>query len=388
MSKNKIPLILEVENFIKSFATTLTKPQFIHFEQIIKGINFSSKKSINQYSKSSIRNQSSLCRFMNSDFVKNEEISSHLKNLIKSNIDYSKDIDFIIDDTIKHHKYAKHIYGLGNHHDHLNGGYSNGQNIVTCGIYQDKKFYPTNFKLYLRQEDVSESSSFKTKLEIAQSMIDEWINNVHNFLFDSWYASQDILKTIHKRKKFFFTMLKKDRLVKINKRIKRQLQEQNKYLNPKKYEIITIGKKTFSVQEMKVYLPKVGYVKILFSKFYDKKTKFSKDLHYLCTNNLNLSMEEILIKYQDRWPIETFYRDIKQNLGFEKSIIRNKIGTKRHILFSFIAHNILIFSKEKIRSSGQVQEEIKYSYIKNTLQNYGLKGRDLNQCFNQLKIIC
>jgi len=388
MNNDEMPLNLEVENFIKSFATTLTKPQFVHFEQIIKGINFSHRKSINHYSKSSNKSQSSLCRFMNSNFVNDNKISNQLKNLIKSNIDYSKDIDFIIDDTIKHHKYAKQIYGLGNHHDHLNGGYSNGQNIVTSGIYQDKKFFPTNFELYLKQEDVRESSSFRTKLEIAQSMIDEWIDNVHNFLFDSWYASQPILKTIHKKKKFFYTMLKRDRLVSINKNPKRQLQEQKKYLDPRKYEIITIGKQTFAVQETKAYLPKVGFVKILFTKIYDPKTKLSKDLHYLCTNNLDISMKDILLKYQDRWPIETFYKDIKQNLGFEKSIIRNKIGTKRHILFSFIAQNILIFSKEKIKSSGQIQEEIKYSYIKNTLQNYGLKGGDLEQCFNQLKIIC
>ena len=36
MNNDEIPLNLEVENFIKSFATTLTKPQFVHFEQISK----------------------------------------------------------------------------------------------------------------------------------------------------------------------------------------------------------------------------------------------------------------------------------------------------------------------------------------------------------------
>ena len=61
-------------------------------------------------------------------------------------------------------------------------------------------------------------------------------------------------------------MLKRDRLVSINKNPKRQLQEQKKYLDPRKYEIITIGKQTFAVQETKAYLPKVGFVKILFTK--------------------------------------------------------------------------------------------------------------------------
>ena len=45
-----------------------------------------------------------------------------------------------IDDTIKHHKYAKKIFGLGTHHDHLEGGYSRGNSIVTTGIHQNDVF--------------------------------------------------------------------------------------------------------------------------------------------------------------------------------------------------------------------------------------------------------
>jgi len=308
---SEIPLINEVEAYIKTFAKVFSKPQFAHFEQIVKGIQFSSRKSINSYSKSSNKNQSSLCRFMLSKAINDKEIYSLLKTIVKSKLDFTKEIDFVIDDTIKHHKYSKYIYGLGNHHDHLNGGYSNGQNLVTCGIYQNLKFYPTNCELY-QQADRCELSAFKTKIEIAQAMLEEWIDKINNVLIDSWYASQDILKFISKRNKFFFTMLRKDRLFKSNCKVKRQLQEWNKYLDHRKYKIVKIGKQSFAVQEKIGYLPKVGYVKILFTKFYDPITNLSKDLHYLCTNNLDLSMKEILLKYQDRWPIETFYKDIKQ----------------------------------------------------------------------------
>ena len=135
-------------------------------------------------------------------------------------------------------------------------------------------------------------------------------------------------------------------------------------------------------------MPKVGKVKILFTKFYDPITKKSKDLHYLCTNNCDLSISEILLKYKDRWPIETFYRDNKQLLGLEKSIIRKEVGTKRHLLMSFIAHNILVFSKKKQVSCGEIQEELKYSYIENVLQSYGLKNHNLEACKKELMILC
>jgi hypothetical protein len=105
----------------------------------------------------------------------------------------------------------------------------------------------------------------------------------------------------------------------------------------------------------------LSYVKILFTKFYNPTTKKSKDVHYLCTNNVDLSAHDILLKYRDRWPIETFFRDIKQNLGFEKCIIRKKNGINMHCIMQFITHNILVFSKRKPISCGETQRDLKYS---------------------------
>lgn len=382
-------LIKNVDTHIKNFAKVFSKPQFTHFEQIIKGTLFNPRKSINSYSKSSTKHQTSMSRFMNSKAVKDNKISQVLNELIDEKLDSEKEKDLIIDDSLSRHKYAKHIYGLGWHHDHLNGGSSLAHSIVSCGIKQNEYFYPTKFELYQKQADVCESSAFKTKIEIAQAWLDECIDKVDNLLIDSWYSEHNILKTVVKKKKYFFTMLKKDRNFKFNKKIKRQLQEHNKkYTNPKKYKKIFVNNQWHLVQKFVGYLPKVGKVKVLFTKFFDPITKKSNDTHYLCTNNLNLSIEQILEKYKDRWPIETFYRDSKQNLGFEKCIIRNEVGIKRHFLFKFIAHNLLIFSKKKEVSCGETQLKLKYSYIENILENYGLKNHNLEACKKELMILC
>lgn len=389
MNNNKNPLINEVNNLVKRFATTLSKPQFVHFEQIIKGTIFNPHKSINSYSKSSNKNQTSMCRFMNTNAVDDNQLNQVLNNLIDEKLDAKKEKDLVIDDTLSRHKYAKHIYGLGWHNDHLNGGSSLSHSIVSCGIKQGEYFYPTKFELYQKQADVGEASAFKTKIEIAQEWLDECIDKIDNLLIDSWYSEQNILKTVIKKKKYFFTMLKCDRLFKFNRKVKRQLKEHNKnYVDPKKYKQVFVNNQWHLVQEFIGYLPKVGKVKILFTKFYDPITKKSKDTHYLCTNNLDLSIENILEKYKDRWPIETFYKDSKQNLGFEKCIIRNEIGIKRHFLFKFIAHNLLVFSKKKQISCGQTQLELKYSYIEYVLQNYGIETHNLEECKKQLMILC
>lgn len=102
-----------VVELLKTFSTTLSKPQFAHFEQFIKGMLFSELKSINPYSKSSKKDQSSLNCFMNSNTVNDKQLIQTLHHLIESRLDSNKEKDFIFDDIIKHHKYGKHIYGIG-----------------------------------------------------------------------------------------------------------------------------------------------------------------------------------------------------------------------------------------------------------------------------------
>lgn len=382
------PLINDVEILLKTFSTTLSKPQFVHFEQIVKGMLFTKLKSINSYSKSSNKDQSSLNRFMHSTAVDDKQINQIMINQIESKLDSNKEKDFIFDDTIKHHKFGKQIYGLGRHYDHLEGGYSMGHSLVTAGILQDNYFYPTNCELYQNQGEIRDLSFFKTKIEIAQALLEQWLDKVNNVLMDSWYSSEKILNFIVKKEKFFFTMLKKNRNFKDNRKIKRQLQEYQKYIHPKEYRQVFVNNQWHLVHERIGFLPGVGKVKILFTKFYNPTTKKAKELHYLCTNNINLSDKEILLKYKDRWPIETFHKDIKQNLEFEKCIIRKKIGIKRHFLIQFIAHNFLVFSKKKQISCGETQRDLKYSYIENVLQNYGLKNHNLEACKKDLMILC
>ena len=45
--------------------------------------------------------------------------------------------------------------------------------------------------------------------------------------------------------------------------------------------------------------------------------------------------------YNSRWLIETFHRDIKQNLGFNKCFLRKKTSIVRHSILVSIAYIVL-----------------------------------------------
>lgn len=376
-----------IDDLLKRFATTLSKPQLAHFKQILKGILFSSKKSIRVYGQSSMKDQSSLNRFMHSKAVDEDGMHQILKDIIRELLEDSSSKDFIVDDTHAHHPFAKQIFGIGRHYDHLEGDFTLGHSLVTAGIKQHDTFYPTNYALYRNHSDVSEASEFKTKIEIGLDYIKEWIEYVDNVLIDSWYAEKTILKYILAHKKHFYTMLKKDRNFTVKGR-KRQLKEWKKYLDPREFRIVHVNEKFYSVYEQIGTLPKVGKVKILFVSFYDPETKQNQKLHYLCTSDLTKSAEEILSKYEDRWAIEVFHRDIKQNIGLEQSIFRKETGVRRHFLMSYIAHTMLVLLKEDRKSCGEIQQDLKSMYLENVLRDYGLPDHNLEECKMKLMVLC
>ena len=50
---------------------------------------------------------------------------------------------------------------------------------------------------------------------------------------------------------------------------------------------------------------------------------------------------QVIRHYSVRWCIETYHRDIKQNLGFATAFFRKKKGTVRHTIFSTLAYSVL-----------------------------------------------
>jgi hypothetical protein len=87
-----------------------------------------------------------------------------------------------------------------------------------------------------------------------------------------------------------------------------------------------------------VRMKKVGRVKVVISFL---EEPFKGDPFSLVTNRKEWSMVKILSTYAQRWPIETFYRDAKQNLGLEDCEMRLLKGIYRHWDLVFLAYTLL-----------------------------------------------
>jgi len=62
---------------------------------------------------------------------------------------------------------------------------------------------------------------------------------------------------------------------------------------------------------------------------------------FFVTNKLDWEEKKILSTYAKRWTIDAFYRDAKQELGFEDYQVRKLKGIKRHWYLVFVAYSLL-----------------------------------------------
>jgi len=81
------------------------------------------------------------------------------------------------------------------------------------------------------------------------------------------------------------------------------------------------------------------------------------------TNNLSLADKEIVFHAARRWKIEEFYKDAKENLGFDQYQVRTLKEIKKHWYFVFLAYTFLKMSKLK----GAFQRVFKPDVRLNTL---------------------
>ena len=121
---------------------------------------------------------------------------------------------------------------------------------------------------------------------------------------------------------------KRGRPKKYGKRIElQQLPYQTMTIDEKKYTIATE-----IVRTKMCPVP----VRLVVIRTYSQKTKAFR---YFCvyTTDLTLDVSQIVRYYQKRWLIETAFRDIKQNFGFDTYRVKSKKSINRWIQLSFVA---------------------------------------------------
>lgn len=127
----------------------------------------------------------------------------------------SPDADLIVDDSVQAKKYAHKMEMVKRQWSGNEGDLVKGINVVNLVHSDGEDYLPIDFRIYANEIDG------KTKNDHFREMVHNAIHDkaiqAKTVLFDSWYASWENLKLVHRSGCTFFTTLKSNRLVSVSK---------------------------------------------------------------------------------------------------------------------------------------------------------------------------
>jgi SRSO17 transposase len=296
-----------VKNYLHRFEDLFSQPQLRHFVEYVTGLIVCDKATIKQINDSFIghREYSNKDRFMREGSWPEEEADQRRLELIKESVgSLNPDKGVLaLDDTLLE-KTGKHIDEVGYFHDHAEGRYVLGHNMVSSHYVTPGDCFPIGWRLYLKRD--KKDKDFKSKLDLAQELIEQALSTGLRFktvVFDAWYLSKELVKYIESKRLHWVGGAKSNRIIFIGEK-KMRLDVFGQSLKRSDFKKIDIKGTTYYCFTKTVRMSKLGKVRLL---IFHEEADFSDEPTYLVTDNLRWEARRILRIYKSRWQIETFW---------------------------------------------------------------------------------
>jgi len=297
-----------------------------------------------------------------------------------------------LDDSLgEKDKGTRHLEAVEYHHDHTKSQgkkkpyYSNGAVHVEVRLELGARSYAYDWRLYLREKTVrrlnrqrapEQRLRFRKKTLLAQEMLAELQQLLPPdfqiyVLFDSWYASNRLLKFCRRHGWHVVCAIKSNRQLDDQK-----LSQWPQALRHQRYQRVQLTatdqrQRTYLVRPLRGKLNTVPFeVCVLISQRHprDKHPKY-----FLCTD-LSLSAQQILSIYQKRWPIEVDNFYVKQHLGLADFRVQSYEATEKWFAIVFLALVFLQWrlnhahAKEQWHSLADVVRQHRYEHARTLLK--------------------
>jgi hypothetical protein len=347
--KQILPELKELNKHLTFAKKAFTKRGFRHFSAYIDGLITLNKKTVKQISKASLEenHHSAISRILTSSSFEQELLE---KRYLKKLAHFMKGmkVSLIFDDTLVEHN-GKSIEETQSHKDHAQDSFIAGHQFFTAILHTELMQLPLFPRLYSKNTD--------SKIEMAKDTIDTlcMFVKLHSVVFDSWYSDKKIIKKCMTRNITVVCSIKTNRVISKKEGEWKPLASFSKKVKLSEMEVTVVDDSTFKIKEVRAKLSGIPFVKLIISREWDQKRKWGKRFHLISTNTQD-TPAQIIRHYAIRWCIETYHRDIKQNLGFAGGFFRKKEGIVRHAIFSTLAYAILklfMFSRGMTMTIGE-----------------------------------
>ena len=305
-----------------------------HAKTYVTGLIASSNKTVEGISKRVLQSKSerALNKFLNEYDWDEERLNRERLSALQQRNEtrWSQDGVVIIDDSVTH-RTGDQLPNAGWFYDHAENDTVWGQNLVFSQYADEKTTYPLGFRLCEKEAE--------SKIDHAKALVDEAHEvgvPADTYLFDSWYCSQELVEHVESHDKDWISVLKSNRHVEYGGEMIR-VDALAERIDTTEREV---DGETYNIWTKKLNVSKLGEKKVLIS---EKVTDEDEEnpVKYLVTNKIDAPTKQLIRTYSMRWRIETFFRDSKQDLGFEDCEVERDAGANRHWHLLMLAYSCL-----------------------------------------------
>jgi SRSO17 transposase len=303
------------------------------------------------------RRVDALHHFLRDGAWDHREVIRQSREAVMCKLPKDKEALLVIDDTPIERR-GPEIEGAGCHHGPR--GLLWGQCAVTAVVRSGSTNFFWDVKGY-RPKKTCAVKDFRSKIDLAQEILREadLFGRDFTVVMDSWYACKRILNQIADLRWTFVTSVRSNRLVVINGHKTRVA---NLTKGPHVYEEVRLPNgSTVLAAERPAYLPGFGPVKVVIGKT-------RHDRRFMITNDLGLSMAQVVRIYAQRVWIETMHENVKQHLGLGELHVRSWRAAQRHWALVLVAYNALVLwdaarrERRGRRTFGQIIRDFRAQY--------------------------
>ena len=276
------------------------------------------------------------------------ELAHHL-------IDDSPDAFLIIDDSVQDKRYSRKIELVKRQYSGNEHGIVAGIGVVNLlhSAGADHDFYPIDYRIYAPDADgKTKNDHFRDML--VSAIADKRLK-ARTVLFDSWYASADNLKLVHRADRIFYTTLKANRLVSLDKATGYIHLSEIEW-TPERLE-----------QGVTVRLQKVPFDVQLF-----KLVATNGDIEWVVSNDPATTLTKQVVQDASdvRWQVEELHRSLKQLTGSERCQCRKARAQRNHLACCYHAWlSLKVQAKRLDKTLYQVRTDLFRDYLRAELVN-------------------
>lgn len=233
----------------------------------------------------------------------------------------------LIDDTVIPKPYAKKMDGASYVHSSVLNKTVYGYNVVLLCWTNGTLTIPLSWKFYQK----GGKSKISLALDLLAEARDVWKLSPQYVLFDSWYAAETLLNTLHRYGWSFVCQIKKNRIVSCA---------------PITENLTDEGEMLLSAVTSQV----IGLI-------------IKHDEKFFFTNDCSLTLEQLLSFYGYRWSIEEVFRFLKDQLHLEGCQARSATAQETHLASCMLSY--LIIQRQQQDMPDQTLYAIKRAWILN-----------------------